>query len=63
MPLAEMNVAGSASDKTGLDILTAEKSFTVFAKDEGERDMWLRAVGDAVVAAKEVRGCAGSYLW
>ncbi len=31
MPLHEMNVAGSPQDKTGLDILTAEKSFTVGA--------------------------------
>lgn len=56
MPLAEMNVAASAHETTGLDILMAEKSFTVFAKDEGERDAWLRAVTDAVVAAKEAAG-------
>ena len=58
MALSEMNVAASAQEggKTGLDILTAEKSFTVFAKDEAERDMWLRSVGEAVVAAKEAAG-------
>lgn len=58
MALSEMNVAASALEggKTGLDILTAEKSFTVFAKDGAERDMWLRSIGDAVVAAKEAAG-------
>ena len=54
--LTEMRVAANAQDETGLDILTAEKSFTVFAKDEAERDAWLQAVGDAVTRAKEDAG-------
>jgi hypothetical protein len=56
MALTEMNVQASVQEATGLDILTAEKSFTVFAKDAAERDMWLEQISEAVNQAKEAAG-------
>jgi len=56
MALTEMNVQASVQEATGLDILTAEKSFTVFTKDVAERDMWLERISEAVNQAKEAAG-------
>lgn len=56
MKLEEMNVEGNKDDSAGLDILTAEKSFTVFARDPTERDMWLNAIAEAVFKAKDEAG-------
>ncbi len=56
MELTEMHVQASAQEATGLDVLTAEKSFTVFAKDPAERDMWLDRISKAIFEAKEAAG-------
>ena len=52
-------VEESTQERAGIDILTAEKSFTVLAKDDAEKTAWMKAMVDSISKAKAKAGVDG----